>query len=297
MFSVVIPLYNKEISLGNAIKSVLAQTYFDFELLIVNDGSTDSSVSKVESYKDPRIRLINKLNGGVSSARNRGISEAKYEYIAFIDADDFWEPDFLETIERLIKAYPQAGAYTTAYSCFFNGVARHTFGADKYGIIDDFFQQVYKSPVMHASSVCIKKSTFNKIGLFDLRITHGEDYNMWSRLARQSTIAASPESKVKYNLDTENRAMSLSPQPSKLWLYYIDSNSINDKGEKLYYKRFIRRQTLDYFMKGKFKWGIELTKKQKSLVGWHTYLFFYQYIQRRQITSLMHAIKTKIFNK
>ena len=89
MFSVVIPLYNKELSIINTIQSVLDQTFQNFEIVVVNDGSTDRSVEMVEQFNDPRIRIINKSNGGVSSARNRGIQEAKYELVAFLDADDF----------------------------------------------------------------------------------------------------------------------------------------------------------------------------------------------------------------
>ena len=94
MISVVIPLYNKEKYIKRAIESVLNQTFQKFEIIVVNDGSTDKSAEIVQNIKDPRIRLINQKNAGVSAARNRGIQEAKYEYIAFLDADDFWEKIF-----------------------------------------------------------------------------------------------------------------------------------------------------------------------------------------------------------
>jgi glycosyltransferase involved in cell wall biosynthesis len=83
MFSVIIPLYNKELSISNTIQSVLDQTFQNFEIVIVNDGSTDNSVKEVEKFDDKRIRLIHQENKGVSAARNRGIEEAKYEWIAF----------------------------------------------------------------------------------------------------------------------------------------------------------------------------------------------------------------------
>lgn len=92
-FSIVIPLYNKEKSITTTINSVLNQTCGDFELIIVNDGSTDTSLEIVQSIKDERIRIINQKNGGVSSARNQGIIEAKFDWIAFLDADDLWEKD------------------------------------------------------------------------------------------------------------------------------------------------------------------------------------------------------------
>ena len=92
MISVVIPLYNKEKQIANTLRSVFAQTYTDYEIIVVNDGSTDNSVAVVESLNDPRIRLIHQKNAGVSAARNRGIEEARGEYIALLDGDDEWKP-------------------------------------------------------------------------------------------------------------------------------------------------------------------------------------------------------------
>src|SRR5574344_2444204 len=95
-FSVVIPLYNKATSITSTIQSVLAQSYAYFEIVIIDDGSTDNSVQNVKLIDDRRIRLISKQNGGVSSARNVGIQNAKYDDIAFLDADDYLEPTYLE---------------------------------------------------------------------------------------------------------------------------------------------------------------------------------------------------------
>jgi len=114
-FSVVIPLYNKDKHITRAINSVLNQSYRKFEIIVVDDGSTDSGVIEVKKINDSRIRLVQQINLGVSSARNKGISLAKYNFVGFLDADDAWKPDFLETIYFLIKKYPEAGAYATAY--------------------------------------------------------------------------------------------------------------------------------------------------------------------------------------
>jgi glycosyltransferase involved in cell wall biosynthesis len=115
MFSIVIPLYNKELSIGNTIQSVLNQTYQDYEIIIVNDGSTDNSLHVVEQINDSRIRIITKPNGGVSSARNRGIKEAKYDWIAFLDGDDLWEKDHLEEITKMMQVYPNEKVYVTSF--------------------------------------------------------------------------------------------------------------------------------------------------------------------------------------
>lgn len=109
MFSVVIPLYNKSENITRTLKSVQEQTHTDFEIVIVNDGSTDDSVEKVEDFKDSRIKLYHKKNGGVSDARNYGISRSTRPFIAFMDADDLWKPNYLEEMAKLIEEYPEAG--------------------------------------------------------------------------------------------------------------------------------------------------------------------------------------------
>lgn len=98
MISIVIPLYNKEKQIAHTLQSVFAQTFQDFEIVIVDDGSTDNSVMEVKKFDDPRVLLIQQSNAGVSAARNRGIEEANGELIAFLDADDEWMPEFLQTI-------------------------------------------------------------------------------------------------------------------------------------------------------------------------------------------------------
>lgn len=97
MISVVIPLYNKEKQIANTLHSVLRQTFQNFEIVVVNDGSTDNSVQEVEKVNDIRIRIVHQNNAGVSAARNKGIEEARYDIIAFLDADDEWKAEYLET--------------------------------------------------------------------------------------------------------------------------------------------------------------------------------------------------------
>ncbi len=277
MFSVVIPLYNKENSIQQTLPSVLSQTFTDFEVLVVNDGSTDNSRQVVASFDDKRIRIIDKPNGGVSSARNTGIAEARYEYIAFLDGDDLWDKEFLAVIAGLIKDYPEADVFATGYSCnSAPDVVMYTLGVKERGIIKDYFNLVYQAPVMHASSICITKKAFQKAGIFNENITHGEDYNMWDRLGRFCTIAATPEAMASYRVDTENRAMPILPAPEKLWLYHVDLLSIEGKSMKKYYSRYVRRAVLRYMVAGKYQWGFRLIRKS-PYVSWYSYFLIYQY--------------------
>ena len=134
-FSVIIPLYNKEKSVISTVESVLNQTYPHFELIIVNDGSTDSSLEVVQQFDDPRISIIDKENGGVSSARNVGIRAAKYEYVIPQDADDLWLPFALAEFVELIRNYQQAQVFCTS-SC----ISEKQFkGFNKRYYVEDYF--------------------------------------------------------------------------------------------------------------------------------------------------------------
>ena len=127
MISVVIPLYNKAHTIVNTLTTVMNQTYQDFEVVITNDGSTDNGVEVINKhFHDSRIRIVNQENAGVSAARNRGIDEAKGEWIAFLDADDEWLPTYLETIISSIARNPDNEIFITArYSQNYETTVRH----------------------------------------------------------------------------------------------------------------------------------------------------------------------------
>ena len=115
MISVVIPLYNKAGQVARTLRSVLGQTFGRFEVVIVDDGSTDGSVNEARSVHDSRIRIVSQRNAGVSAARNRGIAEARYDLIAFLDADDEWKPTYLETQCNLYRKYPDCSVFACNY--------------------------------------------------------------------------------------------------------------------------------------------------------------------------------------
>lgn len=213
LISVVIPLYNKEAHIQRTINSVLAQSIQDFEVLTIDDGSTDKSAEVVLSFTDPRIRLIQQENLGVSAARNRGIKESKADLIAFLDADDEWTPIFLETILRLNRNYPQAGAYATAivYQDSTGKKRRSNYKAiPPYpweGLVPDYFMSVaLEDSVMMSSSVAIPHHVFDDVGLFQIGTWFGEDTDMWGRIALKYSIAFSWEIGSSYNIGATNRA-------------------------------------------------------------------------------------------
>jgi len=213
LFSIVIPLYNKEPHIKRTLNSVLAQTVQDFEIIIVDDGSTDKSTEVVKSFSDYRIRLISQKNAGVSVARNTGINEAKADLIAFLDADDEWNPNFLEEILGLKNKYPTAGAYATAYNIYLPDgkirTARYKAlpPAPWKGLLPSYFLAAAtgEHPVC-SSSICIPKYVFSDVGVFKAGAWWGEDDDMWGRIAIKYPIAFSWEVGSINHREAVNRA-------------------------------------------------------------------------------------------
>jgi glycosyltransferase involved in cell wall biosynthesis len=210
--SVVIPLYNKAHHISRAIDSVIGQTYSNFELIIVDDGSTDDSKHVVNRCSDPRKRLIEQANAGVSAARNRGVQEASADKIAFLDADDEWRSDFLETVVKLSDRFPQAAVWATAYSAIsadgkkYQPEFRGVRAANPEGGLIEYFRASGPWMPVHASAIMVKKEALIKAGGFPLGIRCGEDWDTWIRLALRYPIAWSPKSKAVIHQDAENRS-------------------------------------------------------------------------------------------
>jgi glycosyltransferase involved in cell wall biosynthesis len=231
--SVVIPLYNKAMSIEKTIKAVLSQTFTDFEIIVVNDGSTDNSLEVVNSIKDERIRIITKANGGVSSARNKGINESNAGYIAFLDADDYWAPDYLEEMYKLIQDFPEASLYGCAYDLVENGISKsEDFHLPPLyrGIVDNYFLKAMEHLLYCSSAVIVKKKCIQKIGSFDERINMGEDLDMWFRMNLKYKGAFYNKTLAYYNIDGPNRAMKRKHDYKKSIMYYFDKYKTDETG-------------------------------------------------------------------
>ncbi|HAM50142.1 MAG TPA: glycosyltransferase family 2 protein [Nitrospiraceae bacterium] len=213
MISVVIPLFNKGSHIAKALQSVFAQSYQDFEVIIVNDGSTDRGPEIVRSVKDPRVTVIDQLNAGVSMARNRGIEAARGELLAFLDADDEWRPDFLATILRLHDRYPDAGLYASAYQILSraNKMTDPRFKAlpspPWEGIIPSYFRSAALGmPPVWTSASCAPLRVLVEVGGFKAGKRMGEDVDLWGRIAIRYPVAFSFQKGAVYCKNAENRA-------------------------------------------------------------------------------------------
>lgn len=219
-FSVVIPLYNKGRYINGAVTSVMNQSHRDFELLIIDDGSTDGGDRIAAGFKDPRIRLFHQENGGVSAARNAGIEKAQNEYIAFLDADDEWDPGFLAEIEKMIIKYPDAGLYGTNHK-FRYPDGREAIpdlksffpGNETDGYIVDYFSSFSKyarSPFSN-SGCCMPKSVLRDLKGYKPGIALTEDSDLWCRIALHHPIAFTVKPLCTYSLEVPGGSGSVDP--------------------------------------------------------------------------------------
>lgn len=240
MISVVIPLYNKAQSISNTLQCIQNQTYKDYEVVVVNDGSTDGCELIVAEIakNDNRIRLINKKNGGVSSARNEGIKSAKYDYIAFLDADDYWESTYLEELSKLIIDFPDATIYGIGYGYITNGIKT----PDKNNLPDGFrgyLEDIWNGKCDYwTGSSSSSSSSLRKIGLFDERMAYGEDLDVWWRLLLEGKGVFYNKTLAYYVQDAENRAMNKVIPFEKHFPFYIEKYAEYRKNNASFRKYF-----------------------------------------------------------
>ena len=229
-FSVIIPLYNKARYVNKAIKSVLTQKYNDYELIIIDDGSFDDSAQIAEQTILGHIncKLIRQENNGASMARNNGVSASHGDYLCFLDADDWWEPTFLEEMAKLISDYPNAGIYGTNYTIV--NETKHKTRVAKIGVDEELVKgyinycQAYAKTMympLTSTSVAIPKWAFDEIGGFPKGIKLGEDFILWIHIALKYKVAFLNKPLAYYNQDVEvtNRGVGHlhNPQNHMLW--------------------------------------------------------------------------------
>lgn len=232
--SIIIPLYNKDKYVKETLKSVLAQTFQDFEIIVVNDGSTDHSERAVKSIKDERIKMFTIDNHGVSYARNFGVSKASTELISLLDADDVWIPNHLENLINLHRKFSKCGMYATAYNFKHNNktVISEFFKVPKQphwkGVLSDFFECSSVNCIASSSSVMIPKNVYESLGGFNTAYNSGEDTDFWIRLALNHSVAFINENSVVINMDAGNQATKSNINFRKL----LDFDTFKEEEEK-----------------------------------------------------------------
>lgn len=245
-FSVIMPLYNKAPYVKKALTSVISQTFQDFEFIVVNDGSTDNSlVVAQETLAGTNAIIIDQKNAGASMARNNGVKESSGDYICFIDADDWWAPEFLERMNNLIDEFPDAGIYGSSYYLVKNGKFRKA----PVGVSESFekgyidYCSVYAKTLcmpLTSISVAIPRGIFEEHGGFKPNLKLGEDFDLWIRIALKKKVAFLNEPLAYYNQDVDVASRGTrhlqKPEYHMLWnLDYLQDEENNNPE----YKRLI----------------------------------------------------------
>lgn len=194
-FSIVISVFNKEKYIAETLQSVLDQTFYDFEIIILNDGSTDKSEAEILKFNDPRIKYFSQKNQGASAARNAAIKKAKNDYIALLDADDYWYPFYLEEQRNSIKAFPNEHVFATATQRKINGKVFDSVYSIAQGIESpiklNYFKGSSLTSLLHSSSTVIHKKVFEKVGMYNPAIKSGEDTDLYVRIGLEYDIVFS----------------------------------------------------------------------------------------------------------
>lgn len=205
-FSIIIPTYNRKKLLKNTLESVFEQTYQDFEVIVIDDGSTDETHDWLATIDDARLKVIVQNNHGVAHARNRGIEAAQADWIAFLDSDDTWEPQKLERVAQFIKDFPQIKIFHTKEKWFHAGnlvkqLAKHK---NPSGWV---YLDVLEVCCISPSTAVVHKSIFDQIGTFDEDFPVCEDYDLWLRATHEYEVKLIEE---ELTLKDGNRADQLS---------------------------------------------------------------------------------------
>lgn len=273
-FSVIIPLYNKAPYVHKAIESVSCQTFRDFELIVLDDGSTDNSyLIAQETLKGSGLnyKLIHQANAGVSMARNNGVSVSQGSYLCFLDADDWWAPSFLERIDWLITAYPDAGIYGTNYYYVKSGKQRVCVKNVESGYIN--YCQVYAeglSMPLTSISVAIPRVIFDEMNGFNPSLRLGEDFDLWIRIALKYKVSFLDEPLAFYYQDSDPRWRGtghlIKPAENMLWnLDYLEEYEACNSD----YKRLIDRLRIyslfPYYLSNQYR---DLAIQELARVDW-----------------------------
>jgi len=295
LFSIIIPLFNKAPYIEKAIRSVAVQTYQVFELIVIDDGSKDDSLEKLRvlssefRVKNPdfytKVRIIEQPNQGVSTTRNNGVKLANYDYIAFLDADDWWEPTFLEEMKALVDELPDAGIYGSSYYKVRNGkflipniAVDNTF---EKGYIDYF--KTYAATMwmpLWTGAVVIPKKVFNEMNGFKPELRMGEDFHLWVRIAAKYKVAFINKQLSNYNQDVDiaNRAVD-----EKLYLPH-EHMLFADYGDLMLNADFARLYEvlavyglMPYYLAKKNKTEV---RKILKTIHWENHAFKYRLLYR-----------------
>lgn len=215
LISVIIPAYNTQKTIQKTIESVLNQTFADFELLVIDDGSQDATLEVVERISDRRLKVFSYLNAGVSATRNRGLAKATGEFITFLDADDLWTPDKLQAQFEALQDNPQA-AVAYSWTDYIDECDRFLYPGSHVTANGDVYPKLLLSDFLeNGSNALIRREALIDVGGFDESLCGPEDWDLFLRLAAQYQFVAVPRPQILYRLSTTSISFNLARQEAQ----------------------------------------------------------------------------------
>lgn len=284
MFSIVIPLYNKEQTIATTIQSILSQTFKMFEIIVINDGSTDGCVEVVENINDSRIRLIHQENQGVSVARNKGIELANYDWVVLLDGDDLKHPESLSEYALYIEQYQHINIFSTGYSII-NPKSKDRY-QNKYLPKDgeteviDYIECIGAGePPINSSNSAFRKSLLLESGGFIKGQRNYEDHELWLRIYKENDIVFINKDLTSIRRDLIGTArqniISVLDLQRYLQTIILTKNSLN--GKKLFhFKKFYYKYCMFIFNRIRFHYNQEeirlILRLMRVLLVWPIYI-------------------------
>lgn len=305
-FSIIIPLYNKEKYIQNTLNCVFKQVFSDFEVIVINDGSTDGSLAILNQFtNDSRLKIIHQENQGVSAARNKGMENAQADYICFLDADDTWKPNHLQAFYDVIFKFSEAKMYCNRYV---TQISKKSFiennfidiAEDYEGYVEDFFKSSLINRVALTSAVCIHKDIFYEIGGFNTQVLSGQDLEYWIKIAIKFKVAITRHNTLLYNFLQENKSLSKTQINLKTIpnfnQFYEEEN--NNKSLKQFLDLYRIEYALKYYISGNHEKSSALLKSVakinmpfKTRILFKTPPFLLQYLLK-----MKHFLRSKGFD-
>lgn len=254
-FSVVVPLYNKGDQVVRAVQSILEQTYPAQEILVIDDGSTDLGPDLVSAMNEPKIQVISQSNQGESAARNTGVSIATSKYVAFLDADDWWEPNHLESLAALLQVAPEANLLSTGHKVLRNGSffpGRSKFEEGWKGLVPNFLREYANNlALINSTTACVEREALVSIGGFPVGVNKGPDVITWINMGLKFPVAHVEMSTAVYNQDGLNRTDKIKESEAPGSLIFLSEliNEYSYQGKDNTDLRYLFRQ-IAFFTSG-----------------------------------------------
>jgi glycosyltransferase involved in cell wall biosynthesis len=268
--SVIVPVFNGEKTIQRTIHSILNQSFADFELIVINDGSKDLTLLIIDNIKDPRLKIFSYPNAGLSASRNRGVHQAAGEYISFIDADDLWTTDKLEVQFKALQANPDA-AVAYSWTHYIDESDQFLRGGSYISLSGNVYPKLLELNFLeNGSNALIRKQALDEVGEFDESLAAAEDWDIFLRLAARYPFVAVPSPQILYRVSVNSMSANLEKQEAAT--LQVLERAFTEAPDSLQHLKKLSKANIYKYLTFKSLEGSP--ERQKAIIGvkflWHT---------------------------